>query len=416
MAGVADGTAWSYDPISVFKWAGNVHGAFMPDLLPGQPYEYRVGDPIATNCSSGPSSLSSAIRRAAAPGDASMGCFSEWFTLQLADREANTTYLAVGGDMGTVQGFGFAVAAQMLKVHAQRPFDAFWHLGDITYSTVSPPHYNFEFFADVYGQQEQPLVAHVPLLVTYGNHDVSGGDSVAFINRYRNPQPTASDAPFNFYWSYRQGPVKYISMCTETHDCYNHTICKFFPGSTQHAWLENELRNVDRSVTPWVVVGGHRPMYSTDFEHHSDLREGVEDLFLRYGVDVYVAGHMHETEVTTPMKNFTVQDADRVSVTRRDGTTNIRMRNTTATVHVTAGTLGAVQAEFFYPQPAWSLFRNGTLQDDAYGFATLEATRTSLNFTFLKQRTGDALWNLHITKESRAVLSALCASFPRATV
>ena len=33
------------------------------------------------------------------------------------------------------------------------------------------------------------------------------------------------------------------------------------PGSRQYVWLENDLKNVDRTKTPWVVLGGHRPMY-----------------------------------------------------------------------------------------------------------------------------------------------------------
>lgn len=35
----------------------------------------------------------------------------------------------------------------------------------------------------------------------------------------------------------------------------------FEPGSPQHAWFEATLRAVDRTRTPWLVVGGHRPIY-----------------------------------------------------------------------------------------------------------------------------------------------------------
>ena len=37
----------------------------------------------------------------------------------------------------------------------------------------------------------------------------------------------------------------------------------YMKGSRQHTWLENDLKNVDRSVTPWVIIGGHRPMYTS---------------------------------------------------------------------------------------------------------------------------------------------------------
>ena len=28
-------------------------------------------------------------------------------------------------------------------------------------------------------------------------------------------------------------------------------------------WLENDLKKVDRNKTPWIVLGGHRPMYTS---------------------------------------------------------------------------------------------------------------------------------------------------------
>ena len=39
------------------------------------------------------------------------------------------------------------------------------------------------------------------------------------------------------------------------------------PGSAQYKWLENDLKSVDRSKTPFVMVGGHRPMYCSEAIH-----------------------------------------------------------------------------------------------------------------------------------------------------
>ena len=47
--------------------------------------------------------------------------------------------------------------------------------------------------------------------------------------------------------------VHIIMMSTE-HD--------YSAGSPQYKWLENDLSKVDRKVTPWVIIGGHRAMYS----------------------------------------------------------------------------------------------------------------------------------------------------------
>ena len=35
----------------------------------------------------------------------------------------------------------------------------------------------------------------------------------------------------------------------------------FSTGSDQLKWIEEDLAHVDRCKTPWVILGGHRPMY-----------------------------------------------------------------------------------------------------------------------------------------------------------
>lgn len=49
--------------------------------------------------------------------------------------------------------------------------------------------------------------------------------------------------------------VHMIMMSTE-HD--------YRPGSPQYVWIENDLKNVDRTKTPFVMIGGHRPMYCSE--------------------------------------------------------------------------------------------------------------------------------------------------------
>ena len=65
----------------------------------------------------------------------------------------------------------------------------------------------------------------------------------------------------------------------------------FTPGSPMYMWLENDLRNVDRKKTPWVIIAGHRAMYCSAsiagiaqivllFYHFINLNFGFS--FLRY--------------------------------------------------------------------------------------------------------------------------------------
>lgn len=64
-------------------------------------------------------------------------------------------------------------------------------------------------------------------------------------------------------------------------------------GSEQHSFVLHDLASVDRSLTPWLVVGGHRPFYidsTNNMEPDGDqpvataLREAFEDAFFDYQV------------------------------------------------------------------------------------------------------------------------------------
>lgn len=59
----------------------------------------------------------------------------------------------------------------------------------------------------------------------------------------------------------------------------------------QYKWLVKDLSCIDRTQTPWVIVMSHRPMYSSEVSsYQKNMRNAFEDLFLEYGVDVYLSG------------------------------------------------------------------------------------------------------------------------------
>lgn len=366
------GTSWTYTPISVVPWVGTLHGAHMVGLTPGQRFCYQVGDTAL------PKTLWSNVTCFACP-----------------DLHKDAITVAFGGDMGSVQLVGYLVNEQMLRDEALHDihYDAFWLLGDIAYSTLDPGHdSNGEFFWDIFMRQEQPFVDHVPFIATYGNHDFSGGDSGAFINRFRNPQHGGGYD--NFYFSYDHGPIRFVSMCTEP--ALNPVICDYSPGSPQYLWLEERFRTINRTQTPWLILSGHRPMYSSDKSTDSGpLQQYVEPLITKYKVDVQLTGHMHDTELIAPVSN---NAPDFTGVTKVSPSSYI-FTNPGAPVHVTSGILGAVQDERFVdPQPAWSLFRKGGIFDDSYGFVRLRANTTTLHFECIYQRDDSLMWELVVQK------------------
>jgi hypothetical protein len=68
------------------------------------------------------------------------------------------------------------------------------------------------------------------------------------------------------------------------------------PFGDQLTWLEADLiaataNRKDGSV-PWIVVSGHRPLYSSYHSNQAAIA-AFEPLFLKYNVDIYFAGHVH---------------------------------------------------------------------------------------------------------------------------
>ncbi|KAG2485837.1 hypothetical protein HYH03_015420 [Edaphochlamys debaryana] len=128
-----------------------------------------------------------------------------------------------------------------------------------------------------YGEEDEPSLASESDGSAAASSNANG-----FVGKYRDARPP-------FWYSFRTGPVHFVVISTE-HDMDE--------GSKQRKWLEQELANVDRCTTPWLVVALHRPMYVV-YPHKDNrvvgehIRDMLEDLLLRYQVDLTVSGHVH---------------------------------------------------------------------------------------------------------------------------
>jgi hypothetical protein len=85
-------------------------------------------------------------------------------------------------------------------------------------------------------------------------------------------------------YSFDHGPIHFLQFSSE-HD--------FAPGSEQYAWILQDLKSVNRSVTPWVIVGFHRPFYTDSVYGNADagdvgftdaIRDALERLFFQFQV------------------------------------------------------------------------------------------------------------------------------------
>ena len=153
-------------------------------------------------------------------------------------------------------------------------------------------------------------------------------------------------------------------------------------GSTQYLWLEQEFASVDREVTPFIIVYGHSPMYSSNSYHGSEveLRSALEQLYVDNGVDLVIAGHDHFYERTWPVSAETVMDT---------GNDN-RFARGEAPIHLVIGMAGrSAYEDLDEPQPDWSAYR----ENSTYGWTRWvydgDAREISMTFYRLDGSIGD---------------------------
>ncbi|EIE19892.1 Metallo-dependent phosphatase [Coccomyxa subellipsoidea C-169] len=168
-----------------------------------------------------------------------------------------------------------------------------------------------------------------------GNHEIERDEYLrpfqGYTNRYRHSYE-ASYSQDPLYYSNDVGPIHLIML--NAYDGYlpNNTLDvtingvsqvllgnsggPAFPtgnypqstlGAVQLSWLLNDLKRVNRAVTPWVVVGWHQPPYNSYSVHYKEaecLRQTLEPFLYNYGVDVVMHGHIHAYERTFQTLNY----------------------------------------------------------------------------------------------------------------
>lgn len=180
--------------------------------------------------------------------------------------------------------------------------------------------YRNGWIGDLFEDTIEPITSSAPYESCEGNHEQAGwgeggGGFAHYTNRFavvggdntsQDPTPSLPQLyPMpgvnNHWYSYTVGLVHFVATSTEAYF--------FYPGeSLQYAWLEKDLEAVNRSVTPWVVVYGHRSIYcSCDSDCDGDASVvrngpkgdgvyGMEGLLNKYKVDLWVNGHEHVSQ------------------------------------------------------------------------------------------------------------------------
>jgi len=222
--------------------------------------------------------------------------------------------LAVFGDLGTTN----AVSLTRLQEESHMGmYDAALHCGDYAYDLSNDKGVN----GDTYMDMIQPFAAYLPYMTVPGNHEFEH-DFHQY--RYRFSMPNYQNTESLFY-SFDIGPVHFVAVDTEFYyddddDASDDDIIARV--QKQIEWLESDLEAVDRTVHPWIMMFGHRPMYCSPSHTKAKCpvdvitRIGIkldngtyvgnmEDLLWKYNVDIAVFAHVHNYERFYPIYNYT---------------------------------------------------------------------------------------------------------------
>ena len=183
---------------------------------------------------------------------------------------------AVIGDTGSGTEKQRQVANMMVQYRTIFPFDFVLMMGDNLYGSETARDFERKF-SDVY---KILLDDKVKFYATLGNHDLP-----IQIN-YENFNMNGKE-----YYRFKKGNVAFYSLNSNYMD------------KKQVKWLEDELA---KDTSDWKVCFFHHPPYSSAQAHGSDnqLRETVEPIFVKYGVNLVLTGHDHVYERIKPQKGI----------------------------------------------------------------------------------------------------------------
>ncbi|WCJ33191.1 purple acid phosphatase 15 [Euphorbia peplus] len=175
---------------------------------------------------------------------------------------------------------------------------------------------------DYWGRFMQPLLANVPTMVVGGKHEIErqAEDEIFVAYSSRFAFPSEESRSFStLYYSFNAGGVHFVVLGA---------YISFDKSSDQYSWLEGDLYDVDRSITPWLVVTWYPSWYSTFRDNYREaecMRTEMEELLYEYGVDIVFNAHVHAYERSNRVYNYSLDPCGPVYITVGDGGTKENM-------------------------------------------------------------------------------------------
>jgi hypothetical protein len=195
--------------------------------------------------------------------------------LSLPLKEGSVRF-AVMGDTGSGTDKQRQVADMMLRYRSAFPFDFVLMMGDNLYGSETAKDFQIKF-SDVY----KPLLDNnVKFYAALGNHDLPIQVNYEYFNMNGKE-----------YYRFKKGNIAFYALNSTYMD------------KKQVQWLQDELA---KDTSDWKIAFFHHPPYSSAAKHGSDkqLREVLEPIFIKYGMNVVLTGHDHVYERIKPQKGI----------------------------------------------------------------------------------------------------------------
>ncbi|KAG8418063.1 hypothetical protein J3458_005501 [Metarhizium acridum] len=283
----------------------------------------------------------------------------------------------------------------------------------------------YQSILEQFYQQLAPIAGRKPYMASPGNHEATcditrhvRGDCPSgqtnftdFMSRFGSTLPTAFPSSSSnatararaataqklarppFWYSFEYGMAHVVMIDTETdfHEAPDgpggstgDNDGPFGSPNQQLDFIEADLASVDRTVTPWLIVAGHRPWYTTSGgEACRPCQKAFEPLLYKYGVDLAIFGHVHNSQRMVPVYKGIADPKG--------------MRNPKVPMYIIAG--GAGNIEGLRPIGK-NVSYNAFAYADDFSFAKVSfKDEHNLQVDFIRSRTGEVLDTSVLYKE-----------------
>lgn len=163
------------------------------------------------------------------------------------------------------------------------------HAGDLAYFAGT-----FAEFDQNYFGVNAPLMSRLPFFATPGNHDYETANAAAYLAGHAAPAGTVPAQDAGRYYSYDFGDAHFVSV--------DSNLLPTDAGTRMLAWLDADLAATGKF---WKIVFLHHPPYPTgahlDDPICAQVRQSVNPIVERHGVQLVLSGHEHGYERSWPL-------------------------------------------------------------------------------------------------------------------